>query len=95
MAPFSQNLGAFLFKHLVTLSAADWSMKLQIKMLMDIKKIYHRDAERDEGWYEFDVTPAVQRWIARNPKNFQVFGRARYVLHAHENDVTAITAKNC
>jgi hypothetical protein len=41
-------------------------------MLMDIKKIYHRDAERDEGWYEFDVTPAVQRWIARNPKNFQV-----------------------
>ena len=44
----------------------------QIKMLMDIKKIYHRDAERDEGWYEFDVTPAVQRWILRHPKNFQV-----------------------
>jgi hypothetical protein len=29
-------------------------------MLMDIKKIYHRDAELDEGYYEFDVTPAVQ-----------------------------------
>jgi hypothetical protein len=41
-------------------------------MLMDIKKVYHRDADRDEGWYEFDVTPAVQRWIARNPKHFQV-----------------------
>jgi len=27
---------------------------------MDIKKIYHRDAELDEGFYEFDVTPAVQ-----------------------------------
>lgn len=30
------------------------------QMLMDIKKIYHRDAELDEGYYEFDVTPAVQ-----------------------------------
>lgn len=34
-----------------------------ITMLMDVKKMYHRDASLDEGWYTFDVTPAVQRWL--------------------------------
>ena len=32
-------------------------------MVLDTKKIYHRDADIDEGWYTFDVTSAVNRWL--------------------------------
>lgn len=39
-----------------------------ISMLLDTKKIHHRDQNLDEGWYSFDVTPAVQRWIGRKTK---------------------------
>ena len=35
-----------------------------LSMMLDTKKIFHQDPERDQGWYEFDVTPAVQRWLA-------------------------------
>jgi len=34
-----------------------------ISMVLDTKKIYHRDADIDEGWYTFDVTSAVNRWM--------------------------------
>merc|ERR1739846_312440 len=34
-----------------------------ISMVLDSKKIYHRDPEIDEGWYTFDVTSAVNRWL--------------------------------
>ena len=34
---------------------------MQITMLLDTKRIYHRDADIDKGWYTFDVTPAVHR----------------------------------
>jgi bone morphogenetic protein 2/4 len=34
-----------------------------ISMVLDTKKIYHRDADIDEGWYTFDVTSAVNRWL--------------------------------
>jgi bone morphogenetic protein 2/4 len=33
-----------------------------------VKKIHHRDVELDKGWYEFDVTGAVSRWIRKRPK---------------------------
>lgn len=35
-----------------------------LAMMLDSKKIYHRDPERDHGWYEFDVTSAVKRWLS-------------------------------
>jgi hypothetical protein len=42
-----------------------------IKVVVDTKKMHHRDAEKDEGWYLFDVTPAVQRWISEAKKPAQ------------------------
>ena len=36
---------------------------LQIANMHDVRRIAHRDPERDEGWVEFDVTGAVGRWI--------------------------------
>ena len=44
------------------------SNDMQITMLLDTKKIYHRNAETDQGWYTFDVTPAVQRWVQKKTK---------------------------
>ena len=35
----------------------------QIANMHDVRKINHRDAEKDEGLVEFDVTGAVGRWI--------------------------------
>ena len=46
-------------------------LKLQkphMTMVVDTKKIHHRDAERDEGYYSFDVTTAVQRWLDQSKK---------------------------
>ena len=37
---------------------------LQISSVLDTKKVYHRDSELDEGWYEFDVTGAVSRYVS-------------------------------
>ena len=42
---------------------------LMITSLHDIKKFHSKDAELDEGWYEFDVSGAVARWIAKKPNN--------------------------
>lgn len=39
-----------------------------ISMTVDTKKIYHRDAEIDEGWYTFDVTLALQHWVAEQKR---------------------------
>lgn len=39
-----------------------------ISIILDSKKIHHRDAEMDEGWYTFDVTPAVERWKKQGSK---------------------------
>jgi hypothetical protein len=41
---------------------------LQIAILLDLKKINNTNAAKDEGWYEFDVTGAVARWIRKRPK---------------------------
>jgi len=38
-------------------------IKPEINSLLDIKKINHKDALLDEGWYTFDVTDAVKRWL--------------------------------
>jgi len=40
-----------------------------ISMVLDTKKIYHRDADIDEGWYSFDVTSAVNRWLQSSNSN--------------------------
>jgi len=37
-----------------------------LSMMMDTKKIFHQDPQRDQGWYEFDVTPALRRWLSSN-----------------------------
>jgi len=39
-------------------------IKSEINSLLDIHKINHKDAELDEGWYTFDVTDAVNRWLS-------------------------------
>lgn len=39
-----------------------------LSMVMDTKRIYHRDEEMDAGYYIFDVTSAVERWIAQSAK---------------------------
>lgn len=39
-----------------------------ISMVIDSKKVHHRDTDLDEGWYTFDVTSAVQRWIKEESK---------------------------
>ncbi len=44
-------------------------VKPHVAMVVDTKKVHHRDAEIDEGWYTFDVTPAVERWLRRGVKN--------------------------
>ena len=50
----------------------DRDADLEIKNPLDVKKIYHRDADLDEGWYEFDVTGAVSRWIRKGTRKTQV-----------------------
>jgi len=42
-------------------------IKPEINSLLDIKKMNHKDAELDEGWYSFDVTDAVSRWLTVKP----------------------------
>ena len=39
-----------------------------LAMMMDSKQVFHRDPQRDRGWYEFDVTPAVKRWLLTDTK---------------------------
>ncbi len=41
-------------------------------MALDAKKLYHRDPEVDEGWYTFDVTSAVLRWLQPEVKRLQL-----------------------
>lgn len=43
-----------------------------ISMTLDTKKIYHRDASVDEGWYTFDVTSAVNRWLDSKSRQQQI-----------------------
>ena len=53
--------GSFKAKvHDVIKKAKDFP-DMEITMLLDTKRIYHRDADVDKGWYTFDVTPAVHR----------------------------------
>lgn len=53
--------GSFKAKvHDVIKKAKDFP-DMQITMLLDTKRIYHRDSDIDKGWYTFDVTPAVHR----------------------------------
>ena len=44
-------------------------VKPHISIQVDTKRVNHRDAELDEGWYDFDVTSAVDRWIRKSVKN--------------------------
>ena len=48
-----------------------------LAMMMDSKKIFHRDPQRDQGWYEFDVTPAVKRWLASDTKQMLTVEKSR------------------
>lgn len=40
-----------------------------ISVPMDTRKVYHRDADLDSGWYTFNVFPAIKRWAMRDPRN--------------------------
>lgn len=61
--------GSFKAKvHDVIKKAKDFP-DMEITMLLDTKRVYHRDADVDKGWYTFDVTPAVHRWMSRGSKN--------------------------
>jgi len=47
-------------------------LKLQnphMSMTIDSKKIHHKHEELDKGWYTFDVTSAVQRWLSPKSKS--------------------------
>jgi hypothetical protein len=37
--------------------------KKDILIPLDVTKVYHRDEELDQGWYTFEVTPALTRWL--------------------------------
>lgn len=68
-----RNHGSFKAAALDVIKAVNASkignkMAAEITMVLDTKKIYHRNSEVDAGWYAFDVTPAVQRWLKAKPK---------------------------
>jgi len=54
-----------------------------ISMVLDSKKIYHRDPEIDEGWYTFDVTSAVNRWL----DSASVSGQTPQILALEKGDL--------
>ena len=60
-----------------------------ISMVLDSKKIYHRDPEIDEGWYTFDVTSAVNRWL--DTTSFS--GQSPQILALEKGDLK-VTIKN-
>jgi len=60
-----------------------------ISMVLDSKKIYHRDPEIDEGWYTFDVTSAVNRWLDTTSSS----GQSPQILALEKGDLK-VTIKN-
>jgi len=63
-----------------------------ISMVLDSKKIYHRDPEIDEGWYTFDVTSAVNRWLDSS-KSTSASGRTPQILALEKGDLKVTIKK--
>eukprot|EP00094_Tigriopus_californicus_P009705 TCALIF_09355-PA protein Name:"Similar to BMP4 Bone morphogenetic protein 4 (Suncus murinus)" AED:0.06 eAED:0.06 QI:0/0/0/0.66/1/1/3/0/354 len=60
----------------------------QIFSPLDSKKIHHRDSELDEGWYEFDVTGAVERWLEQSPQRTRLLiEKSRMKVKGYSKDV--------
>ena len=55
--------GAFKVRAYDLVKFSKKSPEMQITLLHDIKKIHCKDPELDEGWYQFDVTLAVARYV--------------------------------
>ena len=69
---FKRKTGKFM-AHVYDLVRPNKNPDLQIANMHDVRKISHRDAEKDEGWTEFDVTGAVGRWIRNSVGSIPTF----------------------
>ena len=59
---FKRKTGTFM-AYVYDLVKPNKNPDLQIANMHDVRKINHRDPEKDDGWVDFDVTGAVGRWI--------------------------------
>ena len=49
---------------------------LLLSSQLDIKKLTSKRTKANEGWYEFDVTSAVVRWMKSDPKKTRLMVEA-------------------
>jgi hypothetical protein len=70
--------------------------KKDILIPLDVKKVHHRDEELDQGWYTFDVTPALTRWFnlkAGKPKELLLQRSSMKVILPSKDKVVELLPK--